>query len=70
MYRVETLNAVIRECGARYDVLIQEGVVPDVAIDRVFDCYDSLFVENKHCFDTRDSLFENRLRDIVRENGE
>ena len=70
MYSTDTLNAVIRECGARYDVLIQEGVVPDVAIDRVFDCYDSLFVPDKHCFDSRDRLFENRLRDIVRENGE
>ena len=70
MYSVDTLNAVMRACGERYDVLIKEGAVPDVAIDRVYDCYDALFVPEKHCFDTRDSLFENRLRDIVRENGE
>ena len=70
MFSIQTLVKLHEACGERFDQLVKEGAAEGVAMDRVYDCYDALFIPGKHCYDKRDRLFETRLRDIARENGE
>ncbi len=60
-------QAALLECAERhYDQLIMKGVAPEVAADRVWDCYERTFGENdKPLADQHDKLFENQLQAIV-----
>lgn len=54
-------------CEERYQELLGDGCDEDVAADRVMDVLTcALERTGTHCFDTRDRLFENRLRTEVR----
>lgn len=52
-------------CCERYLELISAGCAEDVAADRVWDCLSAALGVVKCCYDTRDRLFERRLRDVV-----
>lgn len=60
---------MLAACDERYGHLIADGVSEDVALDRIWDCYETVWLGlERHCFDKRDRLFENRLR-TIREKG-
>lgn len=64
-----TVAAMLDACEARYKALVESGVSADVACDRTFDAYECAFeLGERHCFDPRDQLFENRLR-TIRQKG-
>lgn len=55
------------ECETRYSSLVSGGCDPDVAADRTFDALRAATGEISHSFDSRDRLFETRLRAIAEE---
>ena len=64
-----TVAALRDACEARYKQLVESGVDEDVACDRTFDAYEcALELGERHCFDPRDRLFENKLRTIRERN--
>ena len=66
---IETTERLLNACEERFNELIARGCDPDVALDRVWDCYDVAFNASgkTHCYDSRDRLFESKLRGIVKE---
>lgn len=56
-----------RACEDRYRDLVGDGCDPDVAADRTFDALRAALGEIKRSCDSRDRLFERRLRDIATE---
>lgn len=62
----KTQAALLENAERYYDLLITKGVSPEVAADRVWDCYTRAFGENdKPLADPHDRLFENQLQAIV-----
>lgn len=62
---ISTIAAMLDSCEARYKQLVAAGVAEDVACDRTYDAYSCAFAQSDvHCFDPRDRLFENKLRNI------
>ena len=55
------------ECETRYSALVSGGCDPDVAADRTFDAMRAATGEVSHSFDSRDRLFETKLRAIAAE---
>lgn len=55
------------ECEARFAALVQDGCDADVAADRTFDALRAALGEVTHAYDSRDRLFETRLRAIAAE---
>ena len=55
------------ECETRYSALVSGGCDPDVAADRTFDALRAAIGEVNHSFDSRDRLFETKLRAIAAE---
>ena len=63
MVSVECARSLAGLCEDRYQELINGGCDEDVAADRVWDVLTcALERGSQHCFDPRDSLFENKLR--------
>lgn len=53
-------------CTAYSNSLIEDGCEKGVAYDRTMDALKAAVRnDERHCFDTRDRLFENRLRTII-----
>ena len=63
------LLAMERACETRYDQLVSDGCDPDVAADRTFDALRAATGEVNHAYDSRDRLFENKLRAIAAEGN-
>lgn len=61
------LARMVGECEARFAALVQDGCAEDVAADRTFDALRAALGEIPHPFDSRDRLFETRLRAIAAE---
>lgn len=61
----ETLAELERLCEQRNDQLIQDGCEAEVARDRTFDALEAALGIRPRCFDKRDRLFENKLRDAA-----
>ena len=61
------LLAMERECERRYEQLVSDGCDPDVAADRTFDALRAALGEIDRPFDSRDRLFEKKLRMIAAE---
>lgn len=57
------------ECETRYSALVSGGCDHDVAADRTFDALRAALGEIPHPFDSRDRLFETRLRAIAAEGN-
>ena len=55
------------ECCAHYRRLVEDGCDESVAADRTFDAWACAFEGAAHCFDTRDRLFESKVRTILQE---
>lgn len=67
---VERAQELFDLCESRYKELLDGGCVEDVAADRVWDALNcALERREQHCFDSRDSLFENRLRTIAQKGS-
>lgn len=58
---------MVGECEARYRALLSYGCDEDVAADRTFDALRAALGEIPHPFDSRDRLFETKLRTIAAE---
>lgn len=63
------LLAMERACETRYDQLVSDGCDPDVAADRTFDALRAALGEIDKPFDSRDRLFETKLRAIAAEGN-
>ena len=61
------LARMVEACEARFSVLVGGGCDPDVAADRTFDALRAATGEISHSFDSRDRLFETKLRAIAAE---
>lgn len=61
------LASMVGECEARYSALVSDGCDPDVAADRTFDTLRAATGEITHSYDSRDRLFEAKLREIAAE---
>lgn len=49
-------------CEHRYERLVRDGCDAGVAADRTFDALECAMSDERHAFDARDRLFENKLR--------
>ena len=58
---------MVGECERRYSMLIADGCDPGVAADRTFDALRAATGEIIHSYDSRDRLFETKLRTIAAE---
>lgn len=67
MPSADALRAAARACEERYRDLMADGCDPDVAADRTFDALRAALGEINQSYDSRDRLFERRLRDIAAE---
>ena len=66
MPSAETVTHMLTLCDERMNQLIDEGVDEGVALDRTWDCFEqAIDHSDRHCFDQRDRIFENRLRTIA-----
>lgn len=66
---VQATASMLNACEERYKALIADGVDESIALDRVWDCYEAAYEDlDRHCFDPRDRLFENKLR-TIRQKG-
>lgn len=61
------LARMVGECEMRFAALVHDGCDEDVAADRTFDALRAALGEIPHPFDSRDRLFETRLRSIAAE---
>ncbi|WP_455136372.1 hypothetical protein [Thermophilibacter sp.] len=61
------LARMVGECKDRYSALVSDGCDPDVAADRTFDALRAATGEITHSYDSRDRLFEAKLREIAAE---
>ena len=60
---------MLAACEERYGELVEDGTAPDVARDRVWDCYESAIEDpGRPCADPRDRLFRSKL-ETIREKG-
>lgn len=64
-----TLARMVEACEMRYLSLVEGGCDEDVAADRTFDALRAALGEIPHPFDSRDRLFETRLRAIAAEGN-
>ena len=64
-----TLARMVEACEARYLALVEDGCDEDVAADRTFDALQSALGAIPHPFDSRDRLFETKLRAIAAEGN-
>lgn len=64
-----TLARMVEACEARYLALVKNGCDEDVAADRTFDALRAALGEIPHPFDSRDRLFETKLRAIAAEGN-
>lgn len=55
-------------CDDYFGQLLIDGCDKEVAFDRTYDAFASALDDDpeRHCFDKRDRLFENRLRTIIK----
>lgn len=65
-----TIARMACACQARFDALTDSGCDADVAADRTFDALRAALGEIPHPFDSRDRLFETRLRAIAAEGNQ
>lgn len=63
----DALARMVGECESRYSALVSDGCDPDVAADRTFDALRAALGEVSHSYDSRDRLFETKLRTIAAE---
>lgn len=57
-------------CEDRYKTLLASGCADDVAADRIWDALNcAIDKTDMHCYDPRDSLFEEKLRQVARKDG-
>lgn len=63
------LARMVETCEARYLALVEDGCDEDVAADRTFDALRAALGEIPHPFDSRDRLFETKLRAIAAEGN-
>jgi hypothetical protein len=60
-----TIGEMLHMCSERVSELVACGVDERVALDRTWDAYEqAINHSDKGCFDTRDRMFENRLRAV------
>ena len=64
-----TLARMVGACEERFSALVSGGCDEDVAADRTFDALRAALGEIQHPFDSRDRLFETRLRAIAAEGN-
>ena len=64
-----TLARMVGICEGRYAGLVADGCDEDVAADRTFDALRAALGEIPHSFDSRDRLFETKLRAIAAEGN-
>lgn len=69
MISTVALARMVGACEARYSALVSGGCDPDVAADRTFDALRAATGEISHSFDSRDRLFETKLRTIAAEGN-
>lgn len=62
-----TLARMVGICEGRYEALVADGCDEDVAADRTFDALRAALGEIPHSFDSRDRLFESKLRFVAAE---
>lgn len=62
-----TLARMVGICEGRYAALVADGCDEDVAADRTFDALRAALGEIPHSFDSRDRLFESKLRFVAAE---
>ena len=62
-----TLARMVGICEGRYETLVADGCDEDVAADRTFDALRAALGEIPHSFDSRDRLFESKLRFVAAE---
>ena len=62
-----TLARMVGACEERFSALVSGGCDEDVAADRTFDALRAALGEVTHAYDSRDRLFETRLRAIAAE---
>ena len=60
---------MVEACEERFSALVSSGCDEDVAADRTFDALRAALGEIPHPFDSRDRLFETRLRAIAAEGN-
>ena len=61
--------SMLSACEGRYSELVDDGIAPDVARDRIWDCYEAVMEEpGRQCADPRDRLFRSKL-ETIRERG-
>lgn len=61
-----TLAHLEKLCEERYlHLTIEDGCDCDVAADRTFDALEAALGVHAHCYDPRDRLFENKLREAA-----
>lgn len=65
----DALARMVGECEARFSALVHDGCDEDVAADRTFDALRAALGEVAHAYDSRDRLFETRLRTIAAEGN-
>ena len=58
---------MVGACEDRFSALVSGGCDEDVAADRTFDALRAALGEVTHAYDSRDRLFETRLRAIAAE---
>lgn len=63
------LARMVGECEGRFAALVQDGCDEDVAADRTFDALRAALGEIPHPFDSRERLFETKLRAIAAEGN-
>lgn len=60
---------MVGESESRYSALVADGCDADVAADRTFDALRAATGEITHSYDSRDRLFESKLRTIAAEGN-
>lgn len=71
MHSPSTLTRLAWLCEERFRALVDgDGCDEDVAADRCFDALRASLGEITHAYDSRDRLFETRLRAVAAEGEE
>lgn len=66
MHSAKITASMLHECDIRLSSMLADGIAEDVALDRIWDCYEAAYEGlERHCFDPRDRLFETKLRAIA-----
>ena len=61
----KALSKMMGLCESRYATLVNGGCAEGVAADRTYDALCAALHEVPHCYDSRDRLFENKLREVA-----